>query len=99
MTEFSRIMQLRGKLDSAEDIRRLDEALSSLGNAFKALLTMTKSFMQGATPEKLDLAAAGNAAETLRELGKGRGYSLPEFNNQKELCDFIVKFGSELIRG
>ncbi len=99
MTEFSRIMQLRNQLDSAEDIRILDEALDSLGNAFKSLLQMTKHFMQGTTPEKLDLEKAEKAVTALRELGKGRGYSLPEFANQKELCDFIVKFGSELIRG
>ena len=99
MTEFSRIMELRNKLDSAEDISRLDEALDSLGNAFKALLQMTKHFMQGTTPEKLDLVKADAATKTLRELGKGRGYSLPEFNSDKDLCDFIVKFGSELIRG
>ncbi len=99
MTELSRIMELRGKLSSAEDIRRLDEALEALGNTFKALLTTTKHFMQGTTPEKLDLEKAGNAVDSLRDLGKGRGYFLPEFSTQKELCDFIVKFGTELIRG
>ena len=98
MSEFSRIMELRSKLDNEQDISRLDSALNELGNAFKMLLEMTKQFVLGKTPEKLDLAAAEKAVSELRELGEGRGYSLPQFNSQKELCDYIVKFGSELIR-
>ena len=98
MTELSRIMELRGKLDSSGDIARLDSALTELGNSFKALLEMTKQLMQGNTPEKLNLDAAERAVGELRELGKNKGYNLLEFNNQKELCDFIVKFGSEIIR-
>ena len=99
MSEFSRIMELRGKLDNAQDMQRLDEALNTLGGAFKDMLTMTKQLMQGKAPEKLSLEDAEKAVAALRELGAGRGYSLPEFANQKALCDFIVKFGSELING
>ena len=99
MSEFSRIMELRGRLDNAQDVQRLDEALNTLGGAFKDMLTMTKLLMQGKAPEKLSLEDAEKAVADLRELGTGRGYSLPEFAGQNSLCDFIVKFGSELING
>lgn len=98
MSEFSKIIELRGKLEDPRDVQRLDEALNVLGSAFRDMLTMTKQLMQGNAPEKLSLDAAEKAADTLRELGKGRGYSLPEFSGHKALCDFVVKFGSELIR-
>lgn len=98
MTEISRIMELRGRLSSEADIKILDSAVSELGNAFKAMLLMTKQLMQGNAPDKLDMAGARNAVAALNELGAGRGYSLPEFRNDKELCDFVVKFGSELIK-
>ena len=99
MTELSRIMELRGKLEDPADIALLDSALNELGKAFKALLEMTKQLMTGNTPEKLNMSAAEKATADLRALGSNRGYSLPEFSSQKELCDFIVKFGSEIIRG